>query len=394
MTLLGSVAGATLLHGLWQGGLILAVWAVARRGLRHSAPGPRYALDLAVLALLAVTPALTGAIYYLTFDPTGFVPAASLPGRAGLRAPVAVPAGLTLQVWLAGAGLGSVVLLAGWHHLRWLVRGAAPVRVPLACRDAVGLVPGLRLLESHRVASPAAAGLWRPVVILPAGLADDLTETEFRAVLLHEIAHLRRADYAINLVQRLVEIALWFHPAVWIVSRAARRERELCCDLEAAARCGRPLVLARGLLRLEELRSASPTLAIGANAGDVTDRIRRLLHPAIRPVPLGFRLALPALIGGGALASLGGGALAVGDSMAATLPVVTVQAVDPAGRFTFEMVAGRARAVSVEGIPVPARRVRQRRGMVEVLDAGGRTALRLHLVGATGITWTPRSQSP
>ena len=103
-----------------------------------------------------------------------------------------------------------------------------------------------------------------------------------RAILAHELAHIHRHDYLVNLLQTVVETLLFYHPAVWWISRRIRHEREVCCDDMAVALCGDGLAYARALAALEEERSAMPALGVAARGGSLSERIRRILN---RPAP-------------------------------------------------------------------------------------------------------------
>jgi TonB family protein len=100
---------------------------------------------------------------------------------------------------------------------------------------------------------------------------------QIEAVLAHELAHIRRHDYLVSVLQSVIETVLFYHPAVWWVSKQVRRERECCCDELAVAVGGDRLAYARALSALEERRSYSPEFALGANGGVLTMRIKRLL---------------------------------------------------------------------------------------------------------------------
>src|SRR5947207_7878083 len=113
------------------------------------------------------------------------------------------------------------------------------------------------------------------------------------ALLLHELAHIRRYDYLVNALQSMVEALLFYHPAVWWVSGHIRAERELCCDDVAVSVSGDALTYARALAQLESYRPAHHNAAMGAvmgvtvaaNGGSLPDRIARLLgqsRPAVR----------------------------------------------------------------------------------------------------------------
>jgi hypothetical protein len=95
-------------------------------------------------------------------------------------------------------------------------------------------------------------------------------------ILAHELAHIRRNDFFVNLMQAVVETLLFYHPAVWWISNRIRVEREHCCDDVAVSVSGKPLVYARALTRLEELRVEDAHAFVAANGGSLIGRIRRL----------------------------------------------------------------------------------------------------------------------
>ncbi len=121
---------------------------------------------------------------------------------------------------------------------------------------------------------PMVVGVFRPVILMPIATMLGLTHNQLEAILIHELAHVRRYDNLANLLQRLVETVFFFHPAVWWVSNCIRTEREHCCDDTAAAGSD-PKLYAGALAALEGLRS--PSLASAATGGPLLSRIRRLL---------------------------------------------------------------------------------------------------------------------
>jgi beta-lactamase regulating signal transducer with metallopeptidase domain len=112
------------------------------------------------------------------------------------------------------------------------------------------------LLESTDLGVPAVFGWLKPVVLLPAAAAAGLTPQQLELLLAHELAHVRRNDYFVNLLQSVVETLLFYHPAVWWVSARVREEREHCCDDVALAACGHPREYAGALLALATWRLA------------------------------------------------------------------------------------------------------------------------------------------
>src|SRR5207245_10148390 len=113
----------------------------------------------------------------------------------------------------------------------------------------------VRLLQSTLVQVPAVLGWVRPVILLPASALTGLTPLQLEVLLAHELAHVRRYDYLVNLIQSAIEILLFYHPAVRWVSRRVREEREHCCDDLAVAVCGDAHLYARALLMMESLRA-------------------------------------------------------------------------------------------------------------------------------------------
>ena len=121
----------------------------------------------------------------------------------------------------------------------------------------------------------------KPAVLLPVSAMSGLSPDQIESILAHELAHIQRQDYLVNILQTLVEILGFYHPAVWWVSRQIRIEREHCCDDLAVAVCGNSVAYARALTQLETIRSRSGILAMAATGGGLTSRIKRLVQPPI-----------------------------------------------------------------------------------------------------------------
>src|SRR5205085_6589248 len=119
-----------------------------------------------------------------------------------------------------------------------------------------------RLCRSALVEVPTAIGFMKPVILLPASTLTGLAPAQIEAILAHELAHIRRHDYFVNLLQSVIETLLFYHPAVWWVSRRVREERELCCDDLAVRASGDAIAYARALSELERLKGEGVTLAM------------------------------------------------------------------------------------------------------------------------------------
>ncbi|HZN65664.1 MAG TPA: M56 family metallopeptidase [Tepidisphaeraceae bacterium] len=308
--------GLTLVHFGWQGAVIAAVLAVALRLMRRSPAGARYALCCAAIGAMAATPPATfwllpaatsgpaetrdaaGPGNTLAAPPHVATAGARRRSNLNVRAPVdgatearrpmggesGRSAGQWVTVaWAAGVAALLARLLLNGVSVGLLRRSGVPL--PPVHRDRlrnlarrVGLRRTPRVLQSTWLEVPTVVGWVRPLVFLPAGLLSGLTAFEVEAILAHEFAHIRRRDYLVNLLQSLVEVFLFYHPAVWWVSARIRAERENCCDDRAAEVCGDRVRYARMLARLEGLRTAPAQAVLAAGGGVLLSRVRRLLN--------------------------------------------------------------------------------------------------------------------
>ncbi|HEY0808988.1 MAG TPA: HEAT repeat domain-containing protein, partial [Longimicrobiales bacterium] len=148
----------------------------------------------------------------------------------------------------------------------------------------------VRVLASVRAPVPMVIGLLRPVVLMPISLLNGLTLSQVEAILAHELAHVRRYDYAINLLQTVIETIFFYHPAAWWVSRKLRDEREHACDELAVAFCGDdPVFYSRVLLTVEQWRGERISFAPAATGGSLALRIRKLIGEDQRRLDVGPR---------------------------------------------------------------------------------------------------------
>jgi TonB family protein len=186
-----------------------------------------------------------------------------------------------VALWLTGVLVLSVRLLGGWvvaHRLATSAgRDVDDYVQDLATRVAERLQLNrlVRIAESSTVAVPVVVGWLRPVVLLPASALSGLAPAHIEALLAHELAHVRRHDYLINLLQTAVETLLFYHPGVWWLSRRVRIEREHCCDDLAVSVCDR-FVYVSALTDLAT-KTTHARLALAATDGSLLGRVRRLL---------------------------------------------------------------------------------------------------------------------
>lgn len=198
-------------------------------------------------------------------------------------------------VWLVGMILLSIRPLAGVWTVRRVrrvgrsdVKGNISAVVHRLC-DRMGIRKAVEVAESAMLEVPAVVGSLRPLLLLPATVCTDLTPLQLEAVIAHELAHIRRHDFLVNIFQTLVETVLFYHPAVWWVSHVIRQEREHCCDDIAISVCDDRAAYAKALVALDAVRGSAPQAALAATGGSLLKRIRRIL----RKEPVASRGVLP-----------------------------------------------------------------------------------------------------
>lgn len=324
--------GLTFLHFLWQGALLGLAAALVLYTLRGGAARHRHAIVwIALLASLAWPAAeLAGrsrvalsersAILvhksrtpFDRIDP-GRITAGDVAGRHGSLLVAAWAAGMLLLMLRTGVGMA-------WIRRR--ARGPAAADWERRCATLsrrMGIRRTVAVRLSDRLDSPVTAGWRHPVILLPAALAANLPPAQMDALLAHELAHIRRHDYPANLVQVMVTTLLFFHPAVWWLSRRLDAERELLADALAAQALGDARTLAQALAELDRQRHAGFALVQAATGGELLTRVRALVTPQAGRLRL--RAVIPAV-----LAAVGGVALAAhaaGEATGGTLTRVAV----------------------------------------------------------------------
>ncbi len=304
--------GWTLAHSLWQGALLAAVLGAALRLVDQKRSALRHGLALATLLAWLAAPLATFTL--LGAEPAG--PSSSVASSAAMDTPLATtgsrsdpsaPAGSPEAVrtgataasklasipatsrllpyaalaWLVTAALLTLRMLGGLAWVQRLRRQGHPIphleETLQALAARLGITRPVRLLTSTRVDAPAAFGWLRPVVLVPASAITGLSTQQLELVIAHELAHIRRHDYLVNVLQGAAEALLFYHPVTWWLSRTLRLEREHACDDLALRTTSRaPLELAETLARLEGARPV-PVPALAAN-GHLAARVRRLLR--------------------------------------------------------------------------------------------------------------------
>jgi beta-lactamase regulating signal transducer with metallopeptidase domain len=327
--------GWTLIHFCWQAAAIAIAYKVADTILSSARSHVRYLVALAALLAMFLSAAAT-----LTYEETRIrqtattpstaqplvdsvlatfasAPAASIPATFDPSVPATShPFNLVAALpwldalWMLGVLALSLRTIGGWLLIQRL-RTTAVANIPpdlaatfLRLSRRIGLKRSIDLRLSAHIASPVAIGIFRSLVLLPVSALTTLSPDQLEAVLAHELAHIRRADYLWNLLQTVIETLFFFHPAVWWIGSNLRQQRELCCDDIAVASCADPLTYATALLLLEEQRSAQLHLAMALDGNQprftLRSRIARILGDTTQPrqsnAPVSFAAVCGALL--------------------------------------------------------------------------------------------------
>ena len=288
--------GWALVDFVWQGTLVALGLAVLLRGIAPSRPSLRYGLASAALALCLALPlaAFIGtlrsghggsALPWIMLIADQANHGASGGWVAPLRAWLETRLPLVVATWACVATVLAARCAAGLWWVRSVINAASPDRHGTwqgwtsRLGQAMGVQRPLRVAFTGQLDTPVTAGFWRPVILIPFALASGMPRPLLEALVVHELAHVRRFDYLINLMQGVVETLLFYHPAVWWISRVIRNERELAADDLAARVLGEPRRLALALRELEHGRFNACQPMQAAHAGSLKLRIQRLVRP-------------------------------------------------------------------------------------------------------------------
>ncbi len=305
-----------LLHTLWQGAVIAAILFGILSRLAASLAHKRYICTLAALGCVVLSSLLTWSI--LNYDPiqtqasspTTVASTQTVPQEAesmrdlaqhSITAPTSQPAKKqhwqtwALGMWLIGTGLmllRMAMTLVGARQLRAQCQA-------LEQPDIQDLIESLcsqmhvtrrvRVRVSEHLSVPGVIGCIWPTLLLPVSVTTGMPVDDLKAILTHELAHIKRYDYLVNVFQMVIEALLFFNPAVWWISRQIRIEREACCDAVSIASTGQRLKYAEVLvawtaqLRQDTLTSSVMGFAGQENKSNLVDRIKRITLAGHRP---------------------------------------------------------------------------------------------------------------
>jgi beta-lactamase regulating signal transducer with metallopeptidase domain len=292
---LGGIIADAVLHSLWFFSLIaLSVFLIIRYQLvKNSTWRFRITLGALVISFCAFILIIAIAVFKMSGDTTAITniheaygPDISDKIFAQASDGLKNTDNYIFMVWLIGVSLLSVRYLFSWTYLTFISAASnyvintvlSDIFVKFATKN--GVTGNVIVAESRFVSSPVLIGIFKPVILFPVGLVNQLTPQETEAVLAHELAHILRKDFVLNIFISVTEIFFFYHPAIWWLTSLARSEREYCCDERALQWTADRLCLAKTLVKIQGLsQSGNVQLALSFNQSKYfSNRIKRILN--------------------------------------------------------------------------------------------------------------------
>jgi bla regulator protein blaR1 len=283
--------GWTLIHSIWQSLAIVLIISVLAYVFK-SKSNIKYWLNISGLGLQLIVSFLTFSLIYqptqvkksIYFFEAGTLTTQNLSWIQQFNLFISSNIDLIVNLWLVGiCFLILRFLFSFWYVNRLKISGIREVNQRVSevlngIVEKISFLQKVQIFESSKVSIPMVIGYLKPVILLPIGLASGLTNRQLEAILAHELAHIRRNDFVINLIQSIIEILYFFNPVIWFISSQIRNERENCCDDFAIELTGDKMLLVKALTQVENYRyEPSLAMAFGRKKYNLLDRVKRIL---------------------------------------------------------------------------------------------------------------------
>lgn len=287
--------GKTLIHSVWIGLLILAVLRMLLLSIPERQSNQRYVVSVASLILLAASVFATFLLLYTPGSQAGsYLKMLEADRIAPLFLPRESTSGpswepnllFTLCSYIYFAGMIFMLLRSAlsYRYIRTLKKSGQRVSIEWQERlkrisGMLGIKKEVSLLQSDQITGPLLIGFLKPAVIVPVGMFTHLSLSQVETILLHELYHLKRLDYLVNIMQLFMEGILFYNPAVWYISDRIRLEREHSCDDAVVQTRNDPVNYARALIKLAEQQHIRLVPGAGGSRRDhFMTRIRRIIN--------------------------------------------------------------------------------------------------------------------
>ena len=298
--------GATLFHSLWLGVILSFIVAIILFSTRKTSAALRYNLLTASLSLFVLSIAVLFYNALATLDSVGSVSQIiSAEIKNGVQVNQSevnnIPAFVTgfnqiMMIWNAYSAqivviwfliicIKSAQLVVGLNDISHLKNNKVyaagrkwDLKIIQLC-DKLGITQKVNIVQSGIAKIPMVVGHVKPLILIPLGLLNGLSDDEVDAILCHELAHVKRRDYLVNLMQSFIEIVFFFNPAVLWISKLIREERENCCDDLAVSQMEDKRSYVKALITCQEFQLNAPSLAMAVTGrkNHLFNRISRML---------------------------------------------------------------------------------------------------------------------
>jgi beta-lactamase regulating signal transducer with metallopeptidase domain len=310
-SLVGEALGMTILHSLWQGVALMFLLALFLRLGKSVSSSKRFAVAFASLLIFLLAFAIT---FYQQWEGRTSVSVITLPAELPMEdiviAPTeveSIPTEQNIEVetsqwevwrtqlsrlapwlawlWIAGSIVFGLRLINGLVQSQRLRYRTQPIPADWQQRAEklirqLGISQSVSLASSDRSSTPLTLGWLKPIVLIPTSLLVMMPADQLEAILIHELAHIKRRDYLWNLIQSVVEVVLFYHPAYWYIASVLERERELACDALTVTVTRQPRIYAQALLQVAAHSAQVPLPSVAASGKrGLSDRIQRIIYP-------------------------------------------------------------------------------------------------------------------
>lgn len=293
------VLGWTFLHSLWQFTILFLIAYYFKSAKTNWTSAKKYWANNILLWLAPFISIVTFLYYivdnhtinrtiFLQNNPNLFIKPTEINESIGLFDQINQYLPILVYIWVIGAIIYFIHLLFGLRYISQLKKSSFEIiedsilEIFNTLKIKLNIAKPITLLESYHIDSPILIGYFKPIILLPIGIINQLSIKELEAILAHEIAHFKRNDYLMNIIQLIIESIFYFHPAIWWISNRIRVERENCCDDIALSVCENQIIYAKSLYNLLKLKTEKqPSLALalkGSKNQELLLRIKRILN--------------------------------------------------------------------------------------------------------------------
>lgn len=277
----------TILHSLWQGAIIgLISYLLLQRYKSDSSR--RYHIAMSGIITMGICTLITFATFGMKLDTAAQAPHSEVFLLNNIQfnasSSNSTPHYWLAYIWMVGVALLLVKLIADILVIQYIKKTANSNAIEdrfsnllNKVRNDLKIKKHVRLMTSHIIDAPITVGWIKPIVLFPIGMLNQLSIEEVESILAHELAHILRHDYIFNIIQSVVEVILFYHPALWYLSKIAREEREYHCDDIALSRKNQKIAYAKTLVKIQELKMNNK-LALSFADQSLLNRIQRIMN--------------------------------------------------------------------------------------------------------------------